>query len=404
MPAPGRTNDLTILAAAGVLMTVVTVISFIIAPADSTPRVPGSSFSTRPEGAKAAYLVLKQLGHVVERSYDPIAVLPRTGDGTVLVLANPLEEPSGQDKRALRSFVEHGAIVIAYGRSAGAFIPGVESRPRGRDIGAIREFPAAIPASLTNGARGVSARAVPAPTLDPAFVVVFGSTTDPAVVTARFGSGRVIWCLDDTPIQNDGLARAANVQLLANAAGAAGARTILWDEHYHGERRSMGSYLSGTPLPWAGAQLLFVALVALAAVARRRGPVHARFVERRASPLEFVDTMAALYERAGAERRAVEGARTQLRRRLAAVSGLSPSTRDDVLAKAAAWRLGIDADRTAAALAASADVLRRGLRRAADAVTIVAELQELANEAAAARAGRPQTPVAPHRNERLEQR
>jgi hypothetical protein len=175
--------------------------------------------------------------------------------------------------------------------------------------------------------------------------------------------------------------------LLANAAGIPGARKILWDEHYHGQRRSMWSYFAATPLPWAGGQLLFATLVALVAVGRRRGALRPRVVESRTSPLEFVDTMATLYERAGAARAAVEGARTELRRRLAAVAGLPRSTPDAVLVKAAPGRIGLDGERIAAALSASADLLRRGVSRAQDAVPVVAELQELTNAAAAARTG-----------------
>lgn len=390
MPAAGRTNDLTILVVAGVLMTVLTVVSFLIAPVDSTPRVPGSSFSARPDGGKAAYLVLKQLGHIVERSYDPAAALSRKGEGTILLLASPIESPSEQDRRALRSFVEEGGVVIVYGRSGSAFVvPGAFVAPSADDdMEEVRDFAAAMPSPLTYDAPAVSARPVPRPVLDPRLVVVFGSPTETAVVTALMGRGRLIWCLDDSPIENEGLARAANVRFLANAAGTPGARTILWDEHYHGERRSMWSYLVRTPLPWAGAQFLLVALVALAAVSRRRGPVRARFVEPRASPLEFVDTVAALYERAGAQRAAIEAARAQLRRRLSAASRLPSSSTDAALVQAAAWRLGMDANRAGTALSAAADLLRRGVRNAADAVPIVAELQELANAAAAARAGR----------------
>jgi hypothetical protein len=388
MRARGGTSDLTILVVVGVMMTVLTVIAFLLAPADSAPQIGGSSFSTGPDGTKGAYLVLKELGHDVERSYDPIAALARDPESTILVLANPIEKPSQQDQRAVQSFVQEGGTVIAYGPTASAFLPGVTAGPRALAIGPVRGFDATSPSSLTSGATDISARAIASPQLDAAYVMVFGSTSEPAVVSAHFGDGRVIWCLDHTPIQNDGLARAANVNLLANAAGVPGARTIAWDEHYHGARRSLVSYLAGTPLPWAAAQLALVAVVALAAVARRRGAVRARVIERRTSPLEFVDTMASLYERAGVERAAVEMSRSELRRRLASASGLPSSASDEQLSTGAAWRLGIDHQRIATALSASAEALRVGFRRREDAVAMVAQLQQLAQVSAAARAGR----------------
>jgi hypothetical protein len=164
---------------------------------------------------------------------------------------------------------------------------------------------------------------------------------------------------------------------LANAAGPAGARTILWDEHYHGERRSLWSYLAATPLPWAGAQLTLVVLAVLSSVSRRRGPLWPRTLEPRTSPLEFIDTMASLYERADDARAAIETSRARLRRRLARTSGLPSSSTDDQLIAAAAFRSGVDRDRTRNALAASADALRHGRVDTTDAVAVVAELQEL---------------------------
>jgi hypothetical protein len=280
-------------------------------------------------------------------------------------------------------------VLLAYGPAAAPFIPGARAPA---DVpafeGEIHDFPASLPTPLSAQADKVSARVVPVSDLDDSFMTVFGSTRQPAVVTARLGGGRIVWCLDDTPVTNIGLPRASNVRFLANAAGTPGTRRILWDEHYHGQRRSMWSYFAGTPLPWAGAQLLLAAIVAFAAVARRRAPVRARFVESRTSPLEFVDTMAALYERAGAERAAVEGARAQLRRRLVAASTLPHTTPDVVLAQAAAWRLGLDEERLTAALRSTAELLRRGVQRAGDAVPVVAELQELTNAAGQAKSGR----------------
>jgi hypothetical protein len=387
MPAPRRTGELTVLVLAFVLMALLTGVAFFIAPTDASPRTAGSSFSTRRDGAKAAFLVLKQLGHDIDRSYDPIAALAAGGQNTTLILASPAEPPSRQDVRALRTFVEEGGVLLAYGPAAAPFIPGARAGVPAFD-GEIHEFSASLPTALSAQADRVSARVVPVSDLDDSFMTVFGSTREPAVVTARLGEGRIVWCLDDTPVTNTGLPRASNVRFLANAAGTPGTRRILWDEHYHGQRRSIWSYFAGTPLPWAGAQLLLAAIAAFAAVARRRGPIRARFVESRTSPLEFVDTMAALYERAGTERTAVEGARAQLRRRLAAASTLPRATPDVVLAKAAAWRLGLDEERLTAALGAAAELLRRGVQRAGDAVPVVAELQELTNAAAQAKTGR----------------
>lgn len=386
-PRP-RTGDLTILIGAGLAMAVLTVVSFMFAPSDSSPRVAGSSYSAQDDGAKAAYLVLKELGHDVRRSFEPIAEIDVEPAHGSLLIVEPVEGPTAQDKKAVRAWLESGGVVLAFGRSAAPFLPGAEfamgNRPR-RDL---HRFDAVLPGPLTSEAPYVSARIVDLPRLDPAYLPVYSSNGSVAVVAARFGSGRVVWSLDDGTVENDGIRREANVRFLANAAGAPGTRRILWDEFYHGERRSLWSYVADTPLAWGGAQIGLVALAAIAAVSRRRGPVRARFVEPRTSPLEFIDTMGALYERAGAAYAAIDAVRTRVRRRLAAAAGLSTTATDDRLAAAAAQRAGIDSARAAGALKTAADVLRRSPLADADAVRMVAELQALSADAAAARAGR----------------
>jgi hypothetical protein len=309
------------------------------------------------------------------------------------VLSNPRQRPSKGDRLALESFVRAGGIVIAFGLAADAFLPGVPPNQHRRRDQPVDVFHAAQPGRLTQRTRELSAHRNPLPTLDPAYVTVYGDTSNPAVVTARFGEGQVIWCFDETLIQNAGITRGLNVNFIANAAGIPGARTIAWDEYYHGARRSFWSYVAGTPLVWGVAQFGVIAAAVLAGVARRRGPLRPRAIEPRTSPLEFVDTMASLYERAGDARSAVHSTRDRLRRRLAIIAGLPISSSDEQLAAIGAPRIGLEAERLRAALVASAEALRGGIGRDADALAIVAELQDLGAAASAARAGaqRPQS-------------
>jgi Domain of unknown function (DUF4350) len=377
MPARSGPSDLTVLVVAGVTMAVLAAASFLLAPPDSSPQAPGSSYSVQPDGAKAAYLVLKELGFDVQRSFEPIAEQRVDSAKTALILASPFEVPSGRDVRALRLFVERGGTVIAFGSKAGLFLPGVTAEKPERREHQLLTFHPALPGPLTRDAPELSAQERTRPSLDAAYLPVYASDREVGVVTARFGDGRVIWCFDDTPIQNSGLQRAANLHFLVNAVGIGGPRRVLWDEHYHGERRSLWSYLAATPLPWAALQLGIMAVVAVAGAARRRGPIWSRVAEPRTSPLEFIDTMGSLYERAGSSREAIESARTRLRRRLAGAAGISSSATDEQLVNAAAMRIGIDAGRTRDTLSRAADLLLRGVSRSKDAVAIVAELQEL---------------------------
>lgn len=381
-------GELTVLIAAGAAMAVLAATAYLIAPPDTTPRVPGSSYSTEPDGARAAYLLLSGLGHELTRSVEPVASLRLDPARTTLVLAQPAGRPAAADRDALRRFVADGGIVIAFGLAADAFLPDVTPNDERRRAQPVEAFPAALPGRLTHGLRELSASRSPKPRLGPAYAVVYGTADNVAVVTARIGRGAVVWCLDETVVQNGGIARGQNVALLVNAAGRPGQRRIAWDEHYHGQRRSFWSYVAGTPLIWGGAQLALVAATMMVAAARRRGPLRPRVREPRASPLEFIDTMASLYERADNAGAAVEQSRDRLRRHLAAVAGLPQSSTDQDLTALAAPRIGLETERTSAALAASAAALRRGVSGGNEAVPLVAELQELAAAAAAARRGK----------------
>ena len=106
--------------------------------------------------------------------------------------------------------------------------------------------------------------------LDSRYVVIYGTDQAPAAVTGRFASGHAIWWAGSAPLANGGIGRPRHVELLVNALGPPGARTILWDEFYHGHTRSFWSYLAGTPVPFAILQLAAIAGVALFTYVRRR--------------------------------------------------------------------------------------------------------------------------------------
>src|SRR5204863_1076921 len=132
-----------------------------------------------------------------------------------------------------------------------------------------------------------------------------------------------------------------HVELLVDAIGPPLDRRVLWDEHYHGHRRSAWSYASGTPLPAALAQLGVIGLAAVVTVSFRRRPLRAVPDPPRTAPLEFVDTMGGLYQRAGASATAVSVALAHLRRRLTTVAGVPADADDARLAGAGAPHAGL---------------------------------------------------------------
>jgi len=118
-------------------------------------------------------------------------------------------------------------------------------------------------------------------------------------------------------------------------------RTVYWDEYFHGQQGSLWSYIARTPIPWGLWQLALVSLVLLFAFSRRSGPIVMPQVRSRLSPLEFVNTMGDLYDRAGATSMAVDIPYKRLRLQLARKLGRTAAASDAELARVAFERLSI---------------------------------------------------------------
>lgn len=407
--APGdggsRATDLLILSVAGLLTIALTVASFLLAPpAGVVDRA--STYSARHDGAKAAFLLLKELGYDVARSFEPIAALcpaaecaggarpeferrdearesaasaasdaaagvgaPRfSPDRAILIVASPSRTASQQDRRALQRFIEAGGVVLATGDAAD-FLPRLGRTPSLRlAVPPAERYEAAPGASaLTRSASVVQiAPEVVSASTAPDYATLYRAAPRPGetgargaagragVLAARFGRGDAIWWIGSSPLLNGTIDDPGHVELLLNIVGPPGDRLVVWDEYYHGRSRGFGSYLAGTPLPAALAQVGLMALVALFTFTRRRGPILALAEEPRASSMEFVEAMGALYAKAGAASGAVEIGRARLRRLLVVATQLPSGSSDEQIARAAAVRYPLDAGELIELLSASA--------------------------------------------------
>lgn len=388
MPLRRRTSDLTILIAAGVLTLLLSAASFLIQPVSSTPLLDGSSLATHPLGARATYLGLKQAGYDVQQSFEPLSYV-RASSSAVLILAEPLIAPSQLDVRALLAFVERGGIVLTTGPLASRFLAGLP--PAAKEKAAIpepAEVSVALPGSLSAGVPRIRmATAQSAVVQVSPYLTIYGTDARPAVLAARLGKGRAIWWAGPTPLTNAAVAEPGHLELLLNIVGAPGERQVIWDEHYHGHSRSLLSYAAGTPAPFAAAQLGIVFLAALFTYSRRRWPIREQYVEPRTSPLEFVESMGALYQRARATAGAVSTVRARVRRSIAAACGLPLAVDDEHLSRVAAIRTGIAGERLQKALANSASAAIDADLKPESATRTVQELQHLAVAVRAARRG-----------------
>jgi hypothetical protein len=372
MRRPGGSRDLVVVLIAAALMLVVAGATSVIAPPDEGIGLKGSSLSSGAAGGKAGFLLLRRLGYVVQRTFDPMVSLEANPSTDVLVLMAPQQPPSHLDVAALTRFVEAGGVVLVAEQPA--WLPSLRW---GLSRTSTLTTPTAVMASpLALGAPTIRMdHLVAGGDPDPPYTTIYADARGAAVVAARIGRGRVIYWVSAVPATNAAIDEPGHVELLVNAIGPPLDRRVLWDEHYHGHRRSAWSYASGTPLPAALAQLGVIGLAAIVTVSFRRRPLRAVPDPPRTAPLEFVDTMGGLYERAGATTTAVTVALAHLRRRLIMVSGLPSDADDASLARTAAARAG-QSPESLAALLARARAASRGPLAIAAALSVVRSLQD----------------------------
>jgi hypothetical protein len=301
-----------------------------------------SSYSTEWAGAKAAFLVLQQIGYGTERWEQPPQSLPEDPQDTTLILAEPFERGTNSDREAVTRFIRAGGRLLAIGANAAAFAPEasmVEAAEWKPEPEAITYRPL-LPSPLALGAPEITMitpdhwRRKPGSQL-----VVYGDNATAAVVAYRIGRGEVIWWASASPLENGSIRDKSNLALLLNSVGEK-PRRILWDEYFHGARGSLLAYFANTPLPWAALQIGVAFAAILFTFSRRSGPVRMPAVESRLSPLEFVETLGDLYHSANAASASVAVAYQRLRLSLSRKLGTSPTMKPPELCQLASSRLG----------------------------------------------------------------
>lgn len=263
-----------------------------------------SSYSTASGGAKAAYLLLSESGYNVRRWERPLTDLPKNADTTV-ILADPLEAPTREERESIKSFLSEGGRIIATGMFSGTFLPENESVPDELLGMTLKKASAVSPSPIT--------RAAPEITIAPqsrwpsysAAYSLYGDGDEIVVVKYPYGRGEVLWWAAATPLTNAGLKEHGNLEFLLASVGDTKA-PILWDEYVHGYRETLESSLAHSPLKWLFLQLAILGLAVLATFSRRSGPISAAVTDVRLSPLEFVKTLGGLYENAGTASVAVD--------------------------------------------------------------------------------------------------
>ena len=305
MPIQLSPSDRKLFLIAGGAFVVMVVAALLLSQGTDTSLDEPSSYGNGSRGTKAAYLVVKQVGYRVERWEQSPSELP--AEGATLVLLAPYGSPTREERARLKQFVTDGGHIIAAGTYAGIFLPENASEAEPLEGVTWKRLRALSPSPIT--------RAAPEITLTPrahwkpdSFAIpLYGDSSDkPRVVKYRYGKGDVIWAAAATPFTNSGVKETGNLEFMLAALGENHNRRILWDEFYHGYRRSLTATAGKTPVKWVFVQFGIFAFVILLTYSRRSGPIAVPAQEVRLSPLEFVRTLGALYKHANAASVAVD--------------------------------------------------------------------------------------------------
>lgn len=300
-----------------------------------------SSYSPDSHGAKAAYLLLEEQGYKVERWEESPTELPAEPAGTVLVLASPFRTPTRDEKNSLQLFLTRGGRILATGSTVSLFLPQAETVPELIGSPDWKEFQPQLLSPLT---RGGPIRMSPAAYWkqdSPPLLAHYADDKDrPIVVSYKFGKGEVIWWASATPLSNAGITAAGNLALLLNSLGDNKGVQILWDEYFHGYRRSLAGYMAEPPLKYGLLQCFLLLGALLLTYSRRNLPVHPAEEKSRLSPLEFVETLGGLYHRANATRAALEVPYMRFRMAATRRLGVKPDITADELARSLQNRFG----------------------------------------------------------------
>jgi hypothetical protein len=317
--------------------------SAVLSPPEEMASPVPSTYSAQSPGAAAAYRLLSKLNYPVRRWESPPTELDGDSEHTLLILAEPFQPASENERKALADFVEEGGHVLFTGPNINAYFPGSDvSRERPDSLW--ESFEPNLPSRVSREALHV--------TIQPRGywggltgeqLALYGKAEAPVVVSWARGDGEILWWAGSTPLTNAGITREDNLRFFLNSVGnwsPEGHYRIYWDEYFHGQRSSLWSYVSKTSLAWSVLQLGLLAAAVLFTFSRRSGPIYIPKETSRLSPLEFVDTLGGLYERAGAASSAINVSYVRVRSLLTRHLSMASNIRNLDLAQAAEQRLG----------------------------------------------------------------
>jgi hypothetical protein len=295
-----------------------------------------STFFTDPSGARALFLVTRELFPRVEQWRRPLQFLPEPDEASTLFLAGP-QRPLGFDEAEhLERWLANGGQLILLSAdgwrmrpqpAAGepdqsAPAPAGTAGERGSDSFLKRWEPSL---KWTRAARDIrtatgSGESIGADGIVLGWHVGFRSTGNakviasagaiPLAVETSVGRGRIVAIADPAMASNAALRRSDNsVWLLGLMAERSG--TVLFDEYHHGFGQKRGSMelsriFLATPWGWVLLQIAAAGLLYAFFCRRRFGRIREPLAVERSSPIELIAARAGIFRAAAAQRLAAD--------------------------------------------------------------------------------------------------
>lgn len=369
-------GDRKILIITGAAFVLLIVLGFLLAPADVDSQSP-TTYSAASGGAKAGFLLLRELGYHVERWEKPHSALQ--GDShTVLILADPRMIPDAKEKAAVAKFLAGGGRVIATGLTGGMFLPVNSSDYNPEPTGLSKEYDASTPAAVTRAAPKISL--IPYASWSKGTAIpLYGAKDNVYAVQMPHGQGEAIWLASATPFTNSGIQLTGNLEFVLAAIGDPQQTRVLFDEYVHGYGDHNRENEKGHPLTTALLlQSAVLALAALLTFSRRSGPLRPVPPPSRLAPLEFVETLGGLYQQAHASAVAVDVYYQRFQYWITRRLGLNKNAAPEEIARAVRDRWDVNDDAFHGTLLAAAAARYQPDLSQSQALEIVQKLHEYA--------------------------
>jgi len=273
-----------------------------------------SSESTAPRGLAAARAFLLATGRGAPRLSSPAEGPPPRA---VVLLAAPGAVLDGEEADALLAQVRAGGTLVWM--AGGVRQPALERRlearatpgPGDRTAVALAPHPLVVDLALPANGGGVSSDRAGA-------IAIAGGEGFTSAVSVPLGAGEVILLSGPAPLSNAHLGEGGAASFLTRLAARG---PLVFDERWL-LRRDAPSPPSRTALALLAAQVLLAGAVFVLARARRLGAVRPPPADRGRTARDYLASLAALYERAGAEEDLARAAWLTLRRDLERRAGI----------------------------------------------------------------------------------